>query len=60
MSHYVFVCTSLFSETVIAGFETPLRKSLIPRMVMETPCGPHAGAASSYGWTLEIVREAWS
>jgi len=60
MSHYVFVCTSLFRETVIAGFETPSRKPLIPRMAMETPCSPRAGAASSCCWILWIVREAWS
>lgn len=59
MSHYLFVCTSLFRETVIAGFETPSRKPLIPRMAMETPCGPQSGNASSRYWALWTVREAW-
>lgn len=47
MSHYVFVCTSLFGETEAARFETRCCKSLILRMAMETPCNPQVGAASS-------------
>jgi len=43
MSHYVFVCTSLFRETVIAGFETPSRKPLIPSMAMGDALRPTSG-----------------
>ena len=59
MSHHVFVCTSLFRETLIAGFETRSRKYLVSRMAIETPCDPYTNGPSFVLWTPWIVREAW-
>jgi uncharacterized membrane protein len=50
MSHHVFVCTSLFRETLIAGFETRSRKYLVSRMAIETVCDPYTNSLSSDVW----------